>query len=259
MRPRLRRCCVTETPTLTLEIAHLTVQFEHADQPAVDDVSFALPAGQIAMLIGPNGSGKTTLLRAILGFLPFTGSVRICGRPGREAYAFLGYVPQHVRFDMTLPLTGREFLRMPLQRLPRAQRQPAFEWAQQTFQLHGFLEQPLGTCSGGQLKRLLLARAMMHQPRLLLMDEPEAGVDASGTQTLYNLLARLVDEQQLTALIISHELNIVSQVAHQVICLNRRLFGIGSPTHILTQATMLQLYGPSTALFHHQHPHGSAS
>jgi zinc/manganese transport system ATP-binding protein len=115
------------------------------------------------------------------------------------------------------------------------------------------LDQPVGTLSGGQLKRLLLARAMMHESRLLLLDEPEAGVDAGGTQTLYQLLEELVAQHQLTALIISHELNIVLQVASQVLCLNRRLLGIGPSTQMLTPESIFGLYGPSAALFRHDH------
>ena len=102
-----------------------------------------------------------------------------------------------------------------------------FDWAVDTFRLASFLDQPVGTVSGGQLKRLMLARAMLRQPRLVLLDEPEAGVDIGGEQTLYQVLAQQVEERQVTALISSHELNMVLRVATQVICLNRRLFGIG--------------------------------
>jgi len=236
-----------------LDVRHLTVQFEAADRAAIEDVSFHLEPGQIAMVVGPNGSGKTTLLRAILGFVPATGVVQVYGQSARAAYSMIGYVPQHLRFDSTLPLTGREVLRMPLQGLPRRSRPGPLDWAMQIFQLTGFCDQPVGTLSGGQLKRLLLARAMLRNPRLLLLDEPEAGVDVGGEQTLYQLLEHLVAERQLTALISSHELNIVLQVATQVICLNRRLFGIGPPTQMLTRETIFQLYGPNAALYRHNH------
>jgi ABC-type Mn2+/Zn2+ transport system ATPase subunit len=236
-----------------LEIAHLTVRFEGAGQPALEDVSFTLETGQIAMVIGPNGSGKTTLLRAILGLIPATGTVRLYDRPVRAAYALLGYVPQHLRFDTTLPLTGQEMLRMPLSRAAKKTAATSLAWAIETFQLAPFLDQPLGTLSGGQLKRLLLARAMLRRPRVLLLDEPEAGVDIGGERTLYQLLEHLVQSEGLTALISSHELNIVLQVATQVICLNRRLFGIGTPSQMLTPQTLFQLYGPHAAWYHHNH------
>lgn len=236
-----------------LTVDHLTVQFDGAAQPALDDVSFRLGPGQIAMVIGPNGCGKTTLLRSILGFIPATGTVQVFGQPVKDVYRMIGYVPQHLSFDVTLPLTGREVLRMPVQCLPRYAQRAPLDWAISTFQLKEFLDQPVGTLSGGQLKRLLLARAMMHESRLLLLDEPEAGVDAGGTQTLYQLLEELVAKHQLTALIISHELNIVLQVASQVLCLNQRLLGIGPPTQMLTPESIFGLYGPSAALFRHDH------
>jgi zinc transport system ATP-binding protein len=219
----------------------------------VEAVSLALEAGQIAMIIGPNGSGKTTLLRAILGLIPANGVVRIFGRPVQEAYHSIGYVPQHLRFDATLPLTGREMLLMSLRVMTTNERPTSLHWVTDTFRLASFLDQPIGTLSGGQLKRLLLARAMLHRPRLLLLDEPEAGVDIGGEQTLYQLLEQLVETHGLTALISSHELNIVLQVATQVICLNRRLFGIGPPTKMLTPHTLFQLYGPTAALYRHEH------
>jgi ABC-type Mn2+/Zn2+ transport system ATPase subunit len=235
-----------------LTVKDLTVQFAGAGQPALERVSFVLEAGQIAMLIGPNGCGKTTLLRSILGFVAASGSVDVFGQPVQEAYRMIGYVPQHLRFDATLPLTAREVLYMPVRCMPRAQR-ASVAWAIDRFHLADFLKQPVGTLSGGQLKRLLLARALMNDSRLLLLDEPEAGVDAGGTEMLYQLLAQLVAERQLTALVVSHELNIVVQVASQVLCLNRRLLGIGPPTEMLTREAIFGLYGPTAALFRHDH------
>ncbi len=239
-----------------LTVDHLTVRFEGAERPAVEDVSFALDPGQLVMLIGPNGSGKTTLLRAILGFIAFEGHVQIYGRSVPQSYPLIGYVPQHLRFDPSLPLTGREMLSMPLHRLPRKARQEPLAWAVDTFRLTSFLDQPVGTVSGGQLKRLMLARAMLLQPRVILLDEPEAGVDIGAEHTLYEVLAQHIAERHVTALISSHELNIVLKVATQVICLNHRLFGIGPPTQMLTPATLFQLYGPSAAIYPHNHAHG---
>ena len=235
-----------------LTVHDLTVHYEGAARPALESVSFALEAGQIAMVIGPNGCGKTTLLRSILGFIEASGSVNVFGQPVQEAYRMIGYVPQHLSFDATLPLTGREVLLMPVRCAPSGQHE-SVEWAIERFHLADFLDQPVGTLSGGQLKRLLLARALMNHSRLLLLDEPEAGVDAGGTEMFYQLLGQLVAERQLTALVISHELNIVVQVASQVLCLNRRLLGIGPPTQMLTREAIFGLYGPTAALFRHDH------
>jgi ABC-type Mn2+/Zn2+ transport system ATPase subunit len=117
-----------------------------------------------------------------------------------------------------------------------------------------FLEKPLGALSGGQLKRALIARAMVTSPRLLLLDEPEAGIDIGGEQTLYELLEQLVTHHALTALICSHELELVYRYAHQVLCLNRRLQCSGPPGAVLTAEALTRLYGPVSTLYRHRPP-----
>ena len=227
--------------------------FEGQERPAVEDVSFSLEEGQIAILIGPNGSGKSTVLKAILGLVPFSGEVRVFGAPAAEGRRQIGYVPQRVAFDLTMPLTVEEAVRMPL----LGDRGPAAEEAlrhfTETLGIADRLDKPLGTLSGGQLKRALIARAMVTRPRLLLLDEPEAGIDVGGEQTLYELLQRLVTHHRLTALVCSHELEIVFRYADQVLCLNRRLQCTGPPAEVLTAEALAHLYGPATALYRH-HP-----
>jgi zinc transport system ATP-binding protein len=237
-----------------LEVKSLTVWFETLERPAVEDVSFTLEQGQIAILIGPNGSGKSTVLRAILGLIPCRGEIRVFGRPVQAAYREIGYVPQRLGFDQTLPLTTREAIRMPL----GPARDPATTATVQHFVevlgIGSFLDKPLGALSGGQLKRALIARAMVTTPRLLLLDEPEAGVDVGGEQTLYELLDQLVTHHALTALICSHELDLVYRYAHQVLCLNRRLQCTGPPREVLTAEALAQLYGPVSTLYRHRPP-----
>lgn len=239
---------------LALEVRDVTVWFEGQERPAVEDVSFDLEEGQLAMLIGPNGSGKSTLLRAILGLVPFRGKILVFGRPLAQAYREIGYVPQRLTFDLTLPLTTREAIRMPLRGARGAEAEKPFRHFVEVLALDAVLDKPLGTLSGGQLKRALIARAMITEPRLLLLDEPEAGIDIGGEQTLYELLHRLATHHRLTALICSHELDVVSRYADQVLCLNRRLQCVGRPGEILTPETLGRLYGPATALYHHAPP-----
>lgn len=170
---------------LALELRHVTVRFPGQDQPAVDDLSLDLEEGRIAMLIGPNGSGKSTVLRAILGLVPSTGEVRVFGKPVEAVYHEIGFVPQRLAFDQTLPLTAREAIRMPLGRRVGVDGEAAFREVVETLGLEAVLDRPLGALSGGQLKRALIARALVTRPRLLLLDEPEAGVDVAGEETLY--------------------------------------------------------------------------
>jgi ABC-type Mn2+/Zn2+ transport system ATPase subunit len=121
-------------------------------------------------------------------------------------------------------------------------------------EIRAFLDKPLGALSGGQLKRALIARAMVTSPRLLLLDEPEAGIDVGGEQTLYELLDQLVTHHALTALICSHDLDLVYRYAHQVLCLNRRLQCTGPPSEVLTADALVQLYGPVSTLYRHRPP-----
>jgi zinc transport system ATP-binding protein len=184
-----------------LEVKDLTVWFEGREQPAVEEVSFSLDEGQIAILIGPNGSGKSTVLRATLGLVPYRGEVRVFGMPAAEARRQIGYVPQRLAFDLTLPLTVEEAVRMPLLGVRGADADTSLRHFTETLGIADLLDKPLGALSGGQLKRAMIARAMVTTPRLLLLDEPEAGIDVGGEQTLYELLQRLVSHHGLTALV----------------------------------------------------------
>ena len=239
-----------DVPALAVE--HVTVRFPAQDRAAVDDVSFTLAEGEIAVLIGPNGSGKSTLLRAILGLLPYAGTVRVFGEPARQAAPAVGYVPQRLAFDLTLPLTVAEVVRMPLLGARGGDVEATVAHFVQAMGIDAILDRPLGTLSGGQLKRTLVARAMVTRPRLLLLDEPEAGIDVGGEQTLYELLAQLVAHHRLTALVCSHELDLVYRYAHRVLCLNRRLVCTGRPAEVLTAQALAELYGPATTLYRHQ-------
>jgi ABC-type Mn2+/Zn2+ transport system ATPase subunit len=245
---------MADVPALT--VSHLTVQFERQDLPAVENVSFSLEEGQIAILIGPNGSGKSTVLKAILGLVPFTGEISVFGVPALKARSQIGYVPQRLGFDATLPLTVGEAVRMPLLGLGGPEVEATFHHFMEALGITQLVDRPLGTLSGGQLKRTLIARAMVTKPRLLLLDEPEAGIDIGGEQTLYELLDRLVSHRRLTALICSHELDIVFRYADLVFCLNRQLQCTGPPGEVLTPDALGRLYGPATALYRHR-PEGT--
>jgi ABC-type Mn2+/Zn2+ transport system ATPase subunit len=237
-------------PALTVQ--DLTVWFERQERPAVEDVSFSVEEGRIAILIGPNGSGKSTVLRAILGLVPFTGDVRVFGVPAVEARRRIGYVPQRLGFDLTLPLTVEEAVRMPLLGARGPEVDAAVRHFTEALGVADLLATPLGALSGGQLKRTLIARAMVTTPRVLLLDEPEAGIDVGGEQTLYELLQRLVAHHRLTALVCSHDLDLVFRYADEVLCLNRRLQCAGPPAETLTAEALARLYGPATALFRHR-------
>jgi zinc transport system ATP-binding protein len=244
-----------------LEVSDLTVRFERQELPAVESVSFALEEGTIAVLIGPNGSGKSTVLKAILGLLPYEGSVRVFGGAVGASYPRIGYLPQRLDFDQTLPLTAREAIRMPLPRRPSKEDEDSFRHVTRILGTEPILDRQLGALSGGQWKRVLLARALVTRPRLLLLDEPEAGIDVAGEETIYGFLEHLVAEERITALVCSHELELVTEYADVVLCLNRRLLGSGAPRKVLTPEALSSLFGatPAFYLHHHEaHRHGPA-
>jgi ABC-type Mn2+/Zn2+ transport system ATPase subunit len=240
---------LTERPP-ALEVRNLTVRYPGQDLSAVEDVSFAVEKGSLAIVIGPNGSGKSTLLRAILGLVHSSGEVRVFGLPVPEALPRMAFVPQRLLFDPSIPLTVREMLRMPLRRGNGGRMGLAVE----SMRLQAFLDRPVGHLSGGQLQRALIGRALVTGPELLLLDEPEAGVDTTGETRLYEQLASLAEDSGMTALICSHELELVSRYADQVICINRRLICHGNPSTVLTEENLRRLYEGWLSLHSHGRP-----
>jgi zinc transport system ATP-binding protein len=237
----------------TLEISQLTVTYGPAAAPVISDISFSVADGQIVSLIGPNGSGKTTLIRAILGFVPYRGSVRIFGNKIDAARNKIGYVPQRFQFDETVPITVAETISMPalLEHVPDLQQK--IDETAAFFGIADLTGRHLGELSGGQLQRVLLARSLVTGPQLLILDEPESGVDVSGEQKLYEMLKHLVETKHITVLIASHELDIVFQYSSHVICINRRLVCSGPPRDVITKDTLYELYGVNVSMYQHHH------
>jgi zinc transport system ATP-binding protein len=217
---------------------------------ALESIDLDVAPGERLGLIGPNGSGKSTLLRAILGLVPHSGEVRVFGKPARSMLERIGYVPQRLLFDPTLPLTVREVLEMPR----RTAGHDGMAFAIETMHLQLLLERPIGHLSGGQLQRVLIGRALVTRPDCLLLDEPEAGVDTSGETKLYEELASLATESDLTSLICSHELELVARYADQVICLNRHVVCHGSPAAVLTEDNLRRLYTGAVSIHRHEPP-----
>ncbi len=209
------------------------------------DLTFAVEKGSTLAVIGPNGSGKTVLFRALIGALPCTGVIRWA--PGTR----LGYVPQKLDIERDLPLTGRDFLHAKAKVVDVSRRE-----VDRSLELvslaSGVAEQPIGSLSGGQFQRLLLAFALLGAPTVLLFDEPTAGVDEPGEERLYETIRRLQVERGLTLLLISHELSLVGRYATRVLCLSREPPCFGPPDEILTPEVIEQVYG--TPLKYHRHP-----
>ena len=229
-----------------VELAGLHVAF--GARVALNDVSLSLRAGEIVTIIGPNGAGKTTLLRVALG-LQRADSGTVHRQPGLR----VGYVPQRLAIDETLPLTVRRFLAL----VPGAQR-PAMAAALTEVGAAHVLDLPLQTLSGGELQRVLLARALLRQPELLVLDEPVQGVDITGQAELFALIRRIRDTRGCGVLLVSHDLHLVMAATDRVICLNHHVCCSGHPDMVSRDPAYRALFGAAIdgfALYSHHHDH----
>ncbi len=224
----------------------LTVRFGGA--PVLDAVDVAVRRGEIVTLIGPNGAGKTTLVRAMLGLLtPDDGTVV------RAAGLRIGYMPQRLAVDPTLPLSLRRFLR-----LWGRPGQDTIKAALDAVGARAVLDKPLAALSGGELQRVLLARALMQRPDLLVLDEPIQGVDVTGQAELYRLIAGIRDRDGCGVLLISHDLHLVMARTDHVVCLNRHVCCAGAPDFVTRDPAFTALFGPRArelAFYRHDHDH----
>lgn len=230
-----------------LTVEGLRVRF--GKREIVRDLSFAVPEGTSLAVIGPNGAGKTVLFRALVGAIPYEGTIRWA--PG----ARLGYVPQKLDLERDLPITGGDLL-WARARLAGASRTDTARALTRIGLSSDALGRLVGTLSGGQFQRLLVALALLSNPTILLLDEPTAGVDEPGQEQLYETVHRLQVEHGVTVLLISHELSIVFQHATNVLCLSREHTCFGIPRQVLTPEFLAQVYGAPVGLYvHDTHTH----
>lgn len=249
------------TPSL---VSVRDLHVELGGKPVLRGVSAELGAGKITALIGMNGSGKTTLLRAILKEVPYTGRIQFhCGHDhSRPAPQHVGYVPQKLRVDANLPLTVCDLLALALQRRPLflGVSRRSVRLMEAMLKHVGASPELLGRqvdkLSGGELQRVLLALALHPQPELLLLDEPAAGIDFLSEEEFYQLLARLNRETGVTILLVSHDMSVVSQHAHHVLCLSDgRIQCEGPPQEIVTGEMLAQTFGAEKGVYAHEKHH----
>ena len=229
---------------------------------AVDNVSFELLPGTHAAIIGPNGAGKSTLIKSILGLIEAqSGEIKLfnTGKQLKEFKQEIGYIPQKFLFERTFPLTVSELVGLGLNSKQwwyssKRKRKRIYQALEQVH-LTKQAQQKIGTLSGGELKRVLLAYCLVVPRRLLVLDEALAGVDATGEMEFAALLNHLKREHNWTILEVSHDLDLVSRYCDSVICMNRRLLYQGSPSTTLTPENLLQIYGSlvSSTCHHHEH------
>ncbi len=235
--------------TAAVQAEHLWLSYGSAE-PVLEDLSFSIPQGTIAAIIGPNGCGKTTLLKVLLGFLtPQQGKVEILGKPPRDARSGVAYVPQRFTFDRSFPITVLEFLQLSH---PSCPPEKITDYLNH-LNIAATLNSKLGSLSGGQLQRVLIERSMLGDPTILFLDEPASGIDIAGEQTFYDLILHLHREHGCTVIMVSHELDVVATFADTVLCLNRKLVCQGRPEQVLTPDTLQRLYGKEASVYRHHH------
>ncbi|GGG62904.1 zinc import ATP-binding protein ZnuC [Salipiger pallidus] len=218
-------------------------------RPVLQGVDFSVGPEEIVTIVGPNGSGKSTLLRTMIGAVrPEAGHVR------RQAGLRLGYVPQKLALDPTLPLDVMRFLSLP-RRISAAERRRALEDAG-AGQLG---DRPLAGLSGGQLQRVVLARALLERPQVLLLDEPTQGLDQPGSAAFYRQIEHIRSRLGCAVVMVSHELHVVMSASDRVVCLNGHVCCEGRPEAVAQAAEYRALFGTGTngalALYRHEHSH----
>lgn len=227
----------------------LTVQPPDSASAVLRDIDFTITAGEIVTVVGPNGSGKSTLVRALLGHLaPTSGQVRRA--PGLR----IGYVPQRVHIERTMPMTVGRFLSLP-KRIGAAAQAAILA----RVGVPGLENRQLAQLSGGQFQRVLLARALLSNPALLVLDEPTQGLDQPGMVGFYHLIEEVRQQTGAAVLMVSHDLLVVMRASDRVICLNGHICCEGTPQVVSAAPAYRAMFGADSqgmlALYQHHHDH----
>lgn len=225
------------------------VDLIRGQRQVLEQVSLQLDRGEILTVIGPNGAGKTSLVRVALGLMPPTA-----GLVWKKTGISIGYMPQKLHIDPTFPLTVKRFLAM----VGKKQRDKLLLHLEEVG-VARVLDSPLQNLSGGEMQRVMLARALMRNPDLLVLDEPVQGVDIHGQMELYQLIAGIRDRRNCAILMVSHDLHLVMAATDRVLCLNRHICCSGTPESVTNDPAYLELFGPQAvqhlAIYTHDRSH----
>ena len=239
-----------ELPNILISAKDLYLKAGRND--LVEAVSLEVSEGEIVSVIGPNGAGKTSLLKLLLGlYKPDRGSIR------RRLGLRVGYLPQKTSIDPVLPLSVALMLN-----LTESFSLKEVESALAETGVLSLIDEPVQTLSGGEFQRMMLARALLREPELLVLDEPAQGVDHLGEAELYGLIGKIRDQRGCGVLMVSHDLHVVMAATDRVLCLNRHLCCEGEPQEVTRHPEYLRLFGMEAgsrlAVYshHHDHVHG---
>ncbi len=230
-----------------LKVSNLSVVLD--GNSILDKISFSLPAGELLMLLGPNGAGKSVLVKAILGVVPYSGRINYSFQQ-KDDRKKIGYVPQYIDFDRSIPLTVFEVVEFGLLGLKIANFRREIGEMISLVGLKGKENDSFGSLSGGQARRALIAQAMIGRPRLLILDEPMAGVDLIGEKTFYETLSSWKKENDMSIILVSHDYNLVNKMADKVLCLNKQMVCFSTPEN-MSGDSFEKLFGHKAMIHRH--------
>ena len=231
---------------LILKVENLNVAFNK--EKVLENLNFKVKEKEALAIIGPNGAGKTVLLRTLLNLIPYQGEIK--WKKGIR----VGYVPQALFPKKDLPLTVKEFFSFRISNSKRISLRETTEVLHSVgIEPSSVLKKKIGPVSSVQFQRILVAWALLADPQVLLFDEPVAGIDIGGQETIYSLLEKLQKEKGLTIILVSHDLNIIYRIANRVLCLNKRILCQGKPQEVLDPQYLAQLYGGEIKFYKHRH------
>ena len=237
------------------ELREPVIELEHVDialggRTILQDVSMTVNQGEFIVMLGPNGAGKSTLLKLLLGLVkPSGGVVRVLGNAPRRGNKAIGYAPQHRVLEADLALRARDVVGFGLDGhrwgtgLPSAKRRDIIYHALQEVDATSFADAPVGQLSGGEQQRLLIAQALITNPRLLLLDESLANLDITHEQEIVSLIAQVNRSRNIAVILVAHDINPLLSVADRVIYMARGHVATGTPGEVITSRVLTQLYG----------------
>jgi zinc transport system ATP-binding protein len=240
-----------------IDIKNLTIFL--GGKEILSDINLVLEEGKFLGIVGPNGGGKTTLLKVILSLVrPVSGSVNVFGKAPAKAVKekVFGYLPQHMNVDSGFPATAMDIVLMGLYRrfrkIPGDGRKKAEEMLA-TMGMSSYADHSFGRLSGGEQQRVSIARALVSEPRLLILDEPSTGIDVVGQEDFYHLLKGLQKRFGLSIVMVSHDIGVITAYIDEIACLNKNLHYQGSPLGALNEDVLKELYGKSMEVIMHSH------
>jgi zinc transport system ATP-binding protein len=236
------------------------LSYTYSGTLVLSNISFTIEEGDILGIIGPNGAGKTTLFSCMLGLRDdYTGTIKILGeeikKKKSKVFKSIGYIPQKNTVDQNFPATVEEIVSLGINVIGKTSKEK-IALALETVDLLAQKDRRIGELSGGQQQRVLIAKAMVNDPKLLILDEPATGIDLEMQNKFYSLLKKLNQENKITIIWASHDLDAVNRLATNVACINRSMFFHGKAYEFFENPDLLKSYSESSMQAHmHLHSH----